>query len=158
MSGESAGEPHGVPPYGSPPPAYGPPPGPYGPPPGPYGPQPGPYGQPPAPYGQPSGPQVPYYGSPPGYGPPPGYAFPRPTPASMIVLVVLSALATTSCYFTLAGLPAVILGAIALSRNATDPQQAQRLARTGWIVLGGVSAFIVLAVAVVVAVSMGTGG
>lgn len=154
MAGESAGEPHGVPPYGSPPPASGPPPGPYGPPSAPYGPPSAPYGAPSPQYGPP----VPYYGSPPGYGPPPGYAFPRPTPASMIVLVVLSALATTSCYFTLAGLPAVILGAIALSRNATDPQQAQRLARTGWIVLGGVSAFIVLAVAVVVAVSMGTGG
>jgi hypothetical protein len=76
----------------------------------------------------------------------------------MIVLVVLSALATTSCYFTVAGLPAVILGAMALSKNATDPQHAQRLARAGWIVLGAVSAFIVLAVVVVVAVSMGTSG
>ncbi|MFN0280343.1 MAG: hypothetical protein ACKVZ6_00055 [Kineosporiaceae bacterium] len=85
---------------------------------------------------------------------------PNPTPASMIVLVVIAGLATTSCYFTLAGLPAVILGALALHNNRHDPEGARRLARIGWIVLGAVSAVIVVAIVVfiVFAASSGSGG
>lgn len=117
-----------------------------------------PYGTPPAPYGAPQG-SPPGYGAPqgypPAYGPPPGYAWaPNPTPASMIVLVVLAGIATTTCYFTLAGLPAVILGARALSLNGRDPEQARRLARIGWIVLGSVSAFIVVVIAVFIGVAV----
>lgn len=116
---------------------------PYGPP--PYGPPP--YGPPP--YGPPS------YG-PPAYGPP-SYApygyLPAPSSpsASAIVLVVTAGLATTSCWFTLAGVPALILGIKALTAHTTDPTGAAGLARLGWTVLGGIATFEVVAAVVLFA-------
>ena len=160
MGGEQPGQgsPYG-PPTGSVPPSGGEVPPPVPPVPA-YGTPPG-YPVPPPGYGPGTYPPPPGYGPPPGYYPPPGYApgpyaYANPTPASMIVLVVLSAIAAASCYFSLAGIPAVILGAIALNTNRTDPQRAQHLARIGWIVFGAVTAFIV--VAIVVAIVVGTSG
>ena len=161
MGSEQPGQwsPYGPPPGSVPPPSgddVPPPPPAYGTPPGyPVPPPQYPQGYPQQPYAQPYPPP----GYPQGYAPgyPPGYAYPVPTtPASMIVLVVLSAIAAASCYFSLAGIPAVILGAIALNTNRTDPQRAQHLARIGWIVFGAVTAFIV--VAIVVAIVVGTSG
>ncbi len=147
--------PFGTPPPESQPPAYGAPapPPPYGAP--SYGtpPPPPPYGAPS--YGTPPPPPpfaAPGYGPTPGfgaagYGSTPGYGAPSsPTPTSAIVLVVISALATLSCYFSLAGIPALVLGIIALTRNAQDPEGARRMAKIGWIVLGAVSAVILVLV------------
>jgi hypothetical protein len=127
----------------------------------PYGAAPGyppadPYGAP-AGYGQPAGyPPAPGYGAPPGYGYPP----PAPTPTSAIVLVVLSGLATATCWGALAGLPGLILGIIALTGNSTDPERSRRMTRIGWITFGSVSLFTVLAVAafIVIAVTADSGG
>ena len=158
-----------APPFAAPPPApseqvFAAPPVPQPPAPGPAGPV---YGTPPGypvpppgypPQGYPQGfaqPYPPGY-APPGYAPVP-YAYPNPTPASMIVLVVLSAVAAASCYFSLAGIPAVILGAIALNTNRTDPQRARHLAKIGWIVFGAVTAFILLAIVVLVVVGATSG-
>jgi hypothetical protein len=54
----------------------------------------------------------------------------------MIALTILSALVTMSCYFTLAGLPALVLAIVALVRVGQDPARAERLTKIGWIVLG----------------------
>jgi hypothetical protein len=116
-----------------------------------------PQGYPQQPYAQPYPPPGYPQAYPPGYAYPPAYAYTPPTPASMIVLVVLSALAAASCYFSLAGIPAVILGAIALNTNRTDPQRAQHLAKIGWIVFGVVTAFIVVAIVVGIAVAASNG-
>jgi len=111
-----------------------------------------PYGQ--APYGQPQqqyGQPAPYtgggggYGAPPpagysgGYaGTPPGYGQPGPpTPASTIVLLVLSGIATVSFWLTLAGIVPLIMSIVALTKNRQDPEGAKRLTRIGWWVFGG---------------------
>jgi hypothetical protein len=144
------GSPNDPPAYGTPPPAYGAPNDPSG------------YGtpQPPPAYGAPSDPPVygtpppPTFGAPPppagGYGYPPQYGGPgygvpaAPTPASAIILVVVAAIATLSCYFILPGLPALIIGIVSLARNSSDPESAQRLAKIGWIVFGAISGVIIL--------------
>lgn len=115
----------GAPGYGQPatPGAYVPPPPPgYTPTPAGYGPPPG-LGVPQA-YGQPGYPQPAMYSAPPS----------NPTPASTIVLLVLSAFLTISCYFSLAGLPPLVLSIVALTKNSTDPAQCKKLTKIGWIV------------------------
>lgn len=116
--------------------AYAPPPAPtpgYAvPPAGPY-PSPDAYGQ--APYGYPA------------YGPPPvPYAAPAPQNTSALVLTIISAMLTLSCYFTLAGIPALILGIIALTRQSTDPLGSRRMSRYGWITLAVLAGLILLAI------------
>ncbi|HEY6795395.1 MAG TPA: hypothetical protein VI248_12025 [Kineosporiaceae bacterium] len=117
---------------------------------------------------------APSYGAPPpeGYGTPPsasapGYAYPpvgpyapyvaqptAPVSASTVVLTIIAGLLTVSCYFSLAGIPALVLAIIALTRNATDPTGARRLTRIGWIVLGSVFALIVIAIVVFIAAAV----
>jgi len=131
--------------YGSPPPAYGSgqPQQPYGAAP-PYGSTP-PYGAPPyaaQPYGQQPSygqqpPVQPYGQQPPGgYGQQyPGYGQqPYTTGAngSAIVLTILSVLSLFVCNPLALG--SLIVGIVALTKNATDPQGSRRLTKTGWIV------------------------
>jgi hypothetical protein len=71
---------------------------------------------------------------------------------------VVSALLSVSCYFTIPALPALVIGIVALVRNETDPGASRRLARTGWIVLGVLSAMIVLALLLGVAALVGFAG
>jgi len=105
------------------------------------------YGQPSAPsYGQPSAPS---YGQPsaPAYGVPPVYAaMPARQNTSALVLTIISALLTFSCYFTLAGLPSLILGIMALTKQNTDFEGSRRLSKIGWIVMAVVSALTILAI------------
>lgn len=58
-------------------------------------------------------------------------------PVSTIVLLVLSGLAVFTGWFTLAGIPAVILAIVALTRAGSDPTGARRLTRIGWWVFAG---------------------
>ncbi|MFP5335116.1 MAG: hypothetical protein ACLGIV_07375 [Actinomycetes bacterium] len=127
---------------------YGPPAGPYGQPAAPQPPQPPPYGTggyPPAgpPPGYTGGPGYGYTGGP-GHG---GYtpsAPPAPTPTSTIVLLVISGLATLSCYFSLAGVPALVMSIIAMTKSRTEPESARRLTRTGWITFTVIAAVTVV--------------
>ncbi len=106
-----------------------------------------PYGSPP--YGQPGYPQQPYgstpYGLPPYPAPPSPYGAPPPANTAL-ALTIVSAIATLLC--CLFCLPSLIIGIVALSKQATDPHGAARLTRWGWIVLG-----IMAVVAVVVGVT-----
>ena len=80
-----------------------------------------------------------------------GYAAPaQPLPTSTVVLLVLSGLATLSCWFTLAGLAPLVLAIVAMSRHRTDPAAAARLTRIGWILLAVLVGLLVLATAGVV--------
>lgn len=101
--------------YGAPPPGYVATPAGYGPPPGP-GPQ--------QPYGQPGYPQAV------GYAP----TQPTSTPASTIVLMIVSALSCFTCYLTLAGIVTTILAIVAVSKSSTNPDDCRRLTKIGWIV------------------------
>lgn len=126
-------------------------------------------GYPPA-GGYPGGAHQPGAASPPGYQPgavppPPygaagygaagygvgAYATPsQPVPTSTVVLLVLSGLATLSCWFTLAGLAPLVLAIVAMSRHRADPAAAARLTRIGWIVFAVLAGLLVLATAGVV--------
>jgi hypothetical protein len=97
-------------------------------------------------YGQEPGPPPGYQpGQPPGWGP--GYYYPPPRTGpsgSAIALTVVSALLTMSCYFTLAGLPSLVFAIISLVRAESDPEGSRRMATVGWIVMGAVSAVVVV--------------
>jgi hypothetical protein len=97
--------------------------------------------RPPAP--MPSAPMGPGPFAPPPYGhlPPPA-----PVNVSAIVLVVFSGMAMASGYCCVAGIPALILGILGLTKNATDPEGAQRLTNIGWITFGALLLLTVLAV------------
>lgn len=145
-----------------------PPPSPWGAPGGDQGQQPQPqqpqpqqpgYTPPPTAYGTggypPAGPpQVPPGGY--GYTGGPGYGYggyapaapPAPTPTSTIVLLVISALLTLSCYFTLAGVAPLVMSIVALTRYRTDMESTRRLTRLGWIILGSLSALIAIGLVV----------
>lgn len=103
-----------------------------------------PAGPPDTPYG--SGPH--FAGTPgyqPGYPYAHGYVAPRPGPsASTIALAIISALVTMSCYFTIAGLPALVLAIVALVRVERDPAGAERLTKIGWIVLGVATVLVIV--------------
>ncbi|HYO18809.1 MAG TPA: DUF4190 domain-containing protein [Dermatophilaceae bacterium] len=119
----------------------------------PYGQQAGQYGQQPAqPYGQQAG----QYGQQPGqpyqaYGQQP-YATGPTTEAngSAIALTILSGVSLLFCNVLSIG--SLVLGIIALTKNAADPEGSRRLAKIGWIVfavvwvvaVGAVIAWIVL--------------
>lgn len=70
------------------------------------------------------------------------------TNVSAIVLTVLAGLATVSCYFTLAGLPALVFGIIALTKQSSDPAGSRKMAKIGWIVFGVLVVLIVILLAV----------
>ena len=103
--------------------------------------------QPPLPYPQQPPPTTQLPMAPPGAGAPPyPYAAPvRPVPASPIVLVILSALATMSVYCCIIGIPSLTLGIIALTKNSTEPDEADRMTRYGWICFAATTAFHILA-------------
>jgi hypothetical protein len=48
------------------------------------------------------------------------------------VLLVVAGLATVTCRLSLAGVPALIIGVVALSRSGDDPARARRLTAIGW--------------------------
>lgn len=96
------------------------------------------------PYGQPGYVQQPYgstaYGQAP-YALPPGpyqpyqpYGAPPPKNTSAVVLTVLSGVATALC--CLLGLPSLVFGIVALTRQVTDPASSARMTRYGWITFG----------------------
>lgn len=84
-------------------------------------------------------------------------------PVSTIVLLVVSGIAVLTGFFTLAGIPALVLAIVALTRAGTDPAAARRLTRTGWwvfvglIVLGLVLAGIGIALLIAFGSAFGTG-
>jgi hypothetical protein len=61
-----------------------------------------------------------------------------------------------SCYFTIAGLPALVLAIVALVRAERDPAGAERLTRIGWIVLGVATALVIAIFVVGIALLGGT--
>lgn len=120
----------------------------------PYPAQPAAYPQPaayqPNPYAQPAPYQPNPTGQPPVYGgyaaPPSAYAAPREQNTSAIVLTIVSGLLAFSCYFSLAGIPSLILGIIALTKQGTDIEGSRRMSKIGWIVLAVVGALCVLTI------------
>ena len=89
------------------------------------------------------------YALPPGPYAPPGQYAPPPRNTSTIVLTVLSGVATVLC--CLLGVPSLVLGVLALTRQSTDPTSAARLTRSGWITFAvllslGVVAVVVLGI------------
>ncbi|MDQ2850377.1 MAG: hypothetical protein M3Y49_06520 [Actinomycetota bacterium] len=69
----------------------------------------------------------------------PGYYAQQPqqrggTNVSAIVLTVLAGMTALSFYFSLAGIPAVIIAIIALTKQNNDMAGSRRLTRIGWIV------------------------
>jgi len=112
------------------------------------------------PYGQPTSPQQPYWSPPYGQAPygqspyppaPAPYGPPPPKNTSAVVLTVVSGIATLTC--CLLGLPSLIVGIVALTRQPTDPRSAARLARAGWITFG-----VLLGLGVVGVVALGVLG
>lgn len=79
---------------------------------------------------------------PPGYG---GYApTGPPTPASTIVLLIISGLTIFTGIFVLVGLPALIIGIVAITKNRTAPEETRKLTRIGWITYAAVAALHLL--------------
>lgn len=78
--------------------------------------------------------------------PPYGYPPPRPMSASALVLTIISGIMTITCYCAPASLIPLVLGAVALSKNSTDPEEADRLARIGWVTLVGLTFVLIVAV------------
>jgi hypothetical protein len=70
------------------------------------------------------------------------------------VLVVVSGIAALTCYFSLAGIPSLVMGIIALTKNNTDPEGARRLARIGWITFGVISAVIILIIVAIIVIAI----
>lgn len=118
-------------PYASPPPAP-----PYGQPTAQYGQPTDQYGQPTDQYGQPQpGSQQAAYGQQPYGGGPPTEAN-----VSAIILTVLSALSLC----TLLAVVPLVLGIVALTKNATDRQGSRRLTKIGWITFVGAWVLFIL--------------
>ena len=85
---------------------------------------------------------------PPALPPPYAYAYapPRPMGASVIVLVILSAIMTMSGYCCWVGIPSLVMGIVAMTKNSSDPEGADRLTRYGWITFAALFAIGLLAV------------
>lgn len=118
------------------------PPPPYG-----QGPTQGSYAPPPSP-GQP----YPSYGQYGAYAPglASGYA-PPPQNTSALVLTIASGISLVFCAGLLT-IPSLILGIIALTRNAEDPADSRRKSRLGWILFAVAWVVTVAAVIAVIAV------
>jgi hypothetical protein len=96
--------------------------------------------------------------APPPFHPAYGYAAPvAPTNVSAIVLTVIAGLLTISCYFSLAGIPGLVLGIIALTQNNSDPAGSRRMSKIGWIVLGVVAVLHVIVYVVLIAMAVKLG-
>ena len=118
---------------------------------GPQGQQPSPYGASQPGYGQqPQYDQQPQYGqtpySPNPYGPPPAGGS-SDLNVSALVLTILSALLTLSCYCTLVGIAPLILGIMGLVKQSSDPASASKLTKIGCIVFAVLSVLAIIAVA-----------
>jgi hypothetical protein len=57
----------------------------------------------------------------------------RKMPAATLLLLIVGIVCTLSLYLALAGLPALVLASVAMSKVYTDLRGAERLTRTGWI-------------------------
>ncbi|NHA67941.1 hypothetical protein [Phycicoccus flavus] len=80
------------------------------------------------------------------YATPPNPLTPTTTNGSALALTIVSGLLVLSCCGALM-VPALVLGILALTRQATDPAWASATARKGWLALaGGVALTLVLAV------------
>ncbi len=137
------------PPAGGPPPPGGPPPvggpAPTGQAPG-YGPMPG-QGQVPGP-GQAPGPGYPHV--------PPPYLYPPAPPmdASTVILTVVSGVLTFTglcCYTSIIPL---VFGILGMTKQASDPEQAARMTKYGWISLAIITVVVVLLVGGFIALSI----
>ena len=121
----------------------------------PYGP---PVGGPPPAGGPPAGgPPPPGQIPPPGYGPMPGQApgythvpppqlYPAPPPmdTSTVILTVVSGVLTFTglcCYLSIIPL---VFGILGMTKNASDPQEAARMTKYGWISLAIVTVLVVV--------------
>ena len=102
------------------------------------------------------------YGGYDGYGQQPGYYAAQPqqgagTNVSAIVLTVLAGLTTLSCYFSLAGVPALVFAIIALTKQNSDMAASRRMTKIGWIVWGVLMVVVVIAIVVIIAVVVSHG-
>lgn len=100
--------------------------------------------RPPAPYPATPAPQQ----GPPALPPPYAYAYApqRPMGASVVVLVIFSAIMTMSGYCCWIGIPSLVMGIVAMTKNSSDPEGADRLTRYGWITFAALFAIGLLAV------------
>ncbi|KRE44027.1 hypothetical protein ASG74_04185 [Knoellia sp. Soil729] len=81
--------------------------------------------------------------------PPAGYGAPPEQNTSALVLTIVSGITTLTC--CLPGIVPLILGIMALTRNATDPVGSRRLAKWGWIAFGiGIALAVIVIGAVIV--------
>lgn len=78
--------------------------------------------------------------------PPAAYGAPPPQNTSALVLTIMSGIVTVSC--CLPGIVPLILGIVALTKNATDPEGSRRLTKWGWIAFGVGIALAVIGVIV----------
>lgn len=74
------------------------------------------------------------------------YANPAPANTSAVILSIVSGLLTLSGVCCVVGLVPLILGVLALTQNSSDPEQAAKLTRIGWIVLVVLTIIVLLAI------------
>lgn len=74
------------------------------------------------------------------------YANPTPASPSTIALTIVSGVLTISGICCIVGIVPLILGVVAMTQNSSDPAQAAKLTRIGWIVLVLLSVLFVLAI------------
>lgn len=98
-------------------------------------------------------------GAPP--GPPPQYVYQaQPPNTSAIVLTVVSGIYVITGYCCPIGIAPLILGILGISKNASDPEGAASLTKTGWIIFAALNVVLVIAavifvIAVIVSESQG---
>ena len=80
--------------------------------------------------------------------PPAAYGAPPAQNTSALVLTIISGIITVSC--CIPGVVPLILGIMALSKNATDPEGSRRLTKWGWIAFGVGIALVVIAFGVLI--------
>ena len=85
-------------------------------------------------------------------GAPPAYGAPPAQNTSALVLTIISGIVTVSC--CLPGIVSLILGIMALTKNATDPEASRRLTKWGWIAFGVGMLLLVIAVAAFIALGV----
>lgn len=116
--------------------------------PDPYGAAPGiPTNMPPAP-----GPYGPHPYGPQPYGAP-GYAYPPPQPTnvSALILTILSGILALSCYCTIPGVVGLIFGILGLTKQSTDPAEAARMTKYGWIAFAALMALSLIGFGIFIA-------
>ncbi|EAP97140.1 hypothetical protein JNB_16684 [Janibacter sp. HTCC2649] len=86
--------------------------------------------------------------------PPPAYGAPPAQNTSALVLTILSGIATLTCCLPM--VVSAVIGIIALTKNATDPEGSRRLTKWGWIAFGVLLALSIIAI--IVFISLGVSG